>query len=257
MKYCITFIAVCAAFCAGSSRTYAVPELQLYVEGGTYDTVSETWIATGDPLKIWAIGNVAGEGGKGAISDVKLSIAYDGSLAPPTITFTPGTTGGYLGFVDLSTPLMPTYLQTVTDGSSPIMGDGGSLPSHGIFGSGVSWQEFLLGDFTLTDSPIADFGGPLPPAPGSPNEGQVNVYTIDVGDFEGLLHLDLYNSYWSEKHGEVSIKAPFSHDAEGIGGGDNEPPSPVVPEPGSLLIWAFGLAVIGGAGLARRMRGRR
>jgi len=227
-----------AALVAASAReASAIPILQLYVEGGSYDAGSETWVIdAGGTIRLWTIGNVAGEGGKGTIYDVRLSIAYDAG-ASPTVTLTPSTTGGYGGYTDPSTSAAPTYLQTRTDGSAPIMGDGGSLAGHGVFGPGTWWQEYLLGDFSLTDSPIADFITSFPAAP-SETKGQINVYEINSSGFTGTLHFDLYDHYLSRNKVKATF-APFSHDGEGN----------VVPEPGTLMLLGAGVA-----GLAARRR---
>ena len=155
-------------------RTQAVNILQLYIEGATYDTESETWVASGgDTFRIWAIGNVDGDGGKGTIEDVKLSIAY-ASGDTPTISLTSSTTGGFGGFTDPSTPSDPVFSQTVTDGSSPLLGDGSPLPTHDIYGTGTDWTEYYLGDFNLTDSPGGDFSNSLPTPVGA-GGFQINV----------------------------------------------------------------------------------
>src|SRR5678816_3675014 len=69
---------IAAAFSFTAREAAAVPELQIYIEGATYDSASETWVATStSPFRLWVIGNVAGEGGKGPLYDVKLAAAYN------------------------------------------------------------------------------------------------------------------------------------------------------------------------------------
>jgi hypothetical protein len=143
----------------------------------------------------------------------------------------------------------------VSDGSNPKLGDGSSdLPNHGQFGAGRTWQEFSLGDFTLTDSPIGDFIGGVPPA-GMTGEGQINVYEISVTNFDEhpfTIHFDLYDHYYAKK----SIKyvfAPFSHDGENEGGVDVD--VTIVPEPASTTL--FGTAFLGVFGVRRFSRRRK
>src|SRR5688572_501687 len=187
-----------AAFVLGlASPALAVPILQLYVEGADYDAATETWTLTGaDTIRLWTIGNVDGPGSKGTIEDVKLSIAYDAG-ALPTFSLTPTTTGGYGGFTDPSTADAPTLIQTRTDGSVPLLGDGSPLPSHGEYGSQTWWQEFMLGDFTQTDSPVADFIDAFPTAEYT-DAGQINVYEIGVSGYTGTIHFDLYDHVQSQ-----------------------------------------------------------
>lgn len=227
---------------AGASTARAVPALQLYVEGATYSAATETWEITttsSDPIRLWTIANVDGPGGVGAIENVRLAIAYDAAFAP-TISLTSSTTGGLGGFVDPSTPADAAFIQTVTNGDSPTLGDGSSLPNHGIYGAGTHWQEFGLGDFDLTDSPIADFIDAFPSAPGT-TSGQINVYELSVLNGEaGLsLHFDLYDTIVAANHVKF---APFSHD-----GG-----STVVPLPSVLVLASLGFGLVGVA--RRRIR---
>lgn len=252
--------AVAAAVIGASTQTAsAIPVLQIYLEGATYDSVTDTWVfdaSSGDPIRLWTIGNIDGSGGSGApILDVKLAAAYSSSSpGPVTITLTPTTTGGFGGFTDPSTPAAPTFIQTKTDGSSPLLSDGTSLPAHGIYGAGTDWQEFLLGDFSLTDSPVADFSGAVPvPAPIGTNEAQINVYDVVITGTD-LVHFDLYNHIEGAPHAKA-INAPFSHDGEttdggGGGGGGGGAPGPI-PEP---ITAAMGLMSLLGLGFVTRRR---
>jgi len=215
----------------------AIPLLQLYVEGGTYDAVTESWVidfTAGDPVRLWVIGNVAGPGSQGTIHDVKISVAYESSVGPdPVFNITGSTTGGFGGYTDPSTPANPTFLRTVTDGSVPTLFNGSDLPNHGSYGPGVDWQEYSLGNMDSPDSPVGDFIGSFP-APISSNVAQINVYEITVtGDIE-WFHIDAYDHTASR----TRVFAPFSHDAH------------AVPEPAAIV----GLLTLGLGGLFGRSR---
>ncbi len=236
----------------GASQAHAIPILQLYVEGGTYNSTTETWelspagSSNGEPFRLWAIGNVSGPGSKGTIYDVKLSAVYDSSVGPISISLTPTTAdgdGNYLGFNDPSAPLNTGgWIQTVSDGSTPLLGDGSSLASHGEYGSGRTWQEFGLGDFSLSDSQIGDFINSFP-TPGGYG-AQINVYEVrvtgDFGEHPFTIHFDLYDHYVSGSHSKF-VFAPFSHDGGGDGGVDVD--VTIVPEPASTTL--FGTAFLG------------
>jgi hypothetical protein len=216
----------------------AVPLLQLYVEGGTYNEATESWVVEhmGDPIRLWVIGNVAGPGSQGTIYETKLAIAYNTPEGGPAPVFTVdgSTTGGYGGFTDPSTADDATYLRTVTDGSTPTLYDGSSLPGHGIYGQGTDWQEFALGDLDTADSPIADFFNVFPGA-GQADAAQINVYEITIaGDVE-WLHFDLYDHTASR----TRVFAPPSHDADTS-----------MPEPAAVV----GLLTLGIGGLIGRSR---
>ena len=231
-----------------STRAHATPILQLYIEGATYNPATESWEATplnsssGVPFPLWAIGNVDGPGGKGSISDVRLSVAYDAVDEAPTILLTPGTTGGFGGFTDPSIPTgTGTLLQIVTDGSAPILGIDDALPSHGVYGPGTHWQEFSLGDFTLRDSPVPDFIDSFPTET-IPEAAQINVYDVGVLGGSGLtMHFDLYGTI---ERANGARFAPFSHDADAM--------ATIVPEPASVALFCTG--ALGALALKRRRR---
>jgi hypothetical protein len=245
---------IAAAFSLAPRESSAVPILQIYVEGATYDIGTETWVLEGSgtpiPLRLWVIGNTS-QAGSGPnpyapIVDVKLAAAYLNSdvAGPLSISLGSSTTGGYGGFVDPSVSAAVAVLGTHTDGSSPTLGDGSSLPSHGVYGVGTTWQEFGLGDFNFVDSIITDFNGAdASPSPGGP-AGQINVYDVTISGLAdgGSVHFDVYDHVIGKKGKITAFNNPFSHDGEG-GFEEEEEVPPVTPEPASLAIW-------GGIGLA-------
>lgn len=261
---CLTALVICVGF--GAQPAHAIPILQLYAEGATYNPVTETWVlapggsSEGEPFRLWTIGNIAGPGGKGAIADVRLCISYDEAFKDDLqITLTPalaGGTGSYNGFTDSNVPGLPDqnglipenpiqtsngpfYGPVVDDGSAPMLSDGRRLPRHGSFGDGIVWQEFSLGDFDdPQDSLIGDF---IDEFPAELHEGgQVNAYDVSVLSGGGtVLHFDLYNHVGAKNRARF---APFSHDAE------------IIPEASSVVVWSLLGLVFAGAGWRRRRK---
>ena len=147
------------------------------------------------------------------------------------------------GFTDLSIPGAPTFVKTVTDGTAPVLGDGSSLPPHGLFNqTGIYWNEYSLGDFTLTDSPIGDFIDSFP-APSAGKFGQINAYEVAITGTATSVQIDVYDHIVGTNNTWYKF-APFSHDAE-TGG------TPV-PEPGTLAL--LGMGALGLFFVGRRRR---
>lgn len=256
----LSLIAMVVALMATPAQ--AIPLLQLYIEGATYDDGSETWeitAPTDQPLRLWAIGNVDGPGGKGTLSNVRLAIAYDSVFGPaPSFTITPSTTGGYGGFVDPSIAPSPTFLGVYTDGSVPVIIGSTTLAPHGVYGPGTHWQEFDLGEFSLTDSPIADFVDSFPSAPVG-TSGQINVYEITVSGLPAgaTIHFDLYGTYAQGGGAQALVSttnlkatfAPYSHDAGSTVTGSTVTD---VAEPGSLALLGGSLLLFAGMAYGRR-----
>lgn len=245
-------------------RALAYPALQLYLEGGLYDPITESWFlappgsSAGEPFRLWVIGNTSW---KGTIYDVRLSMAYSAAyrtydengniIQDLVVSFSPSTTGGAFGFTDPSVPGMPEFIQAAPAGTVPLLGDGSALPPHGIFGPNTVWQEWLLGDFTLQDSPIGDFVGQIPLSP-STTMGQINVYELSIMFKDGAtahgvtVHFDAYNHVIGNNHVWYRF-VPFSHDADAD--------VTVVPEPGSVA--GLGGLLLGAVTLGSRFWKRR
>ncbi len=239
MKKIITMAVLAFLLLAGVA--YAIPNLQIYIEGATYDPVSQSWITDQTNFKLWVLSDVSG-GNKTGVYDVKLSAAFlasESGIGSITLTPTTVTSGLLPSPGDTSTPGAPVLYTAVPQvGTQPVMGDGSLLPSHGIYGTGIDWLGYNLGDMIAQDSPIGDYITSAPPATW-PDMGQINAYNVTVTGFSEV-HFDAFDHYVNASSGNFSyVNAPFSHDADTVPGGG--PPPFETPEPGTLILVGCGL----------------
>jgi hypothetical protein len=178
----------------------AEPILQLYVEGATYNTSTESWDITSESgtVNVWVIANTDAGGSQGTVYDVNLTVAYDSSDTDAAVSYDGDEQFDQVG--------------TAVTGTSPVLQDGSSMPSHGIYGAGTSYQQFSLGDFDETTSPIADFQGEMPELSGE--GGDIEIYSLTFTG-TGSVHLDAFGYVINERNQQVIVRsAPFSHDAD-------------------------------------------
>jgi hypothetical protein len=199
MKHCFKGIVAGLAIMLVAAGAHAVPVLQIYIEGATYDTNTETWTTSDTEFDLWVIGDVDAHG---AILDVKLVASFFGVSG--SMTLTPTTTAA---IVDPSTPGAAAVFATGT-GSHTV------LPDHGIFNDPTmaGWTDYSLGGMSLTDSPVADFNGSEVFPTTFPDNGQVNVYHVVMEGWT-KVHFDAYGETVDSSSGKKSFwKSPFSHD---------------------------------------------
>jgi hypothetical protein len=210
----------------------AVPLLQLYIAGATYDVLTETWVTESSTFDLWVIGNVEKWG---PIADVHLAMAFY-SHETGSVTFTRTYASDPPGDPSLPPEGTPAFEFTSADGEVPIMNDGQPLPPHGVYGVGRKFHQYSLGDFDLQDSLVGDYIDEFPN--NWPNTGQVNAYTVAVTGYSAV-HFDVFNGF---EGAQGSQFGPFSHDAV------------MTPEPASLVLLLVGAGLASGSGLVRRRR---
>ncbi len=231
---------VLLAFCIAVGPASAIPVLQIYITGADYDKDTETWMVQQGTFDVWVIGAV---GQYGPIYEAQLTMAYH-SRESGQVQLTPGSAEGWIeSFPDPSIPSSPVLREEYgAVGTVPYLLDGTPLPNHGVYGPGVAFYQWALGDFSETDSRVGDFAPGMDPSAWD-QWGQVNLYHMQVLGYSEV-HFDAFNHYAANQNGEKrrDIFVPFSHD----GGG--------VPEPTTLLLVGSGLAGCFLLGLRRRGR---
>lgn len=222
MKSLMLNILAAAIIFLFTSTAQAIPTLQLYMEGSTYDSKSESWtLSTPGTFKLWVLG-------QGGVYDVKLAAAYvTGETG--TISLSPTTASAFYmppSAPDTTTPDNAEFIAYMADGTIPVMGSGAQLPVHGVYGPGTSWTEWFLGDFLETSDMVAD----MTAEPLEWKDGQLNAYDVTVAGFTSV-HFDAYDHTVLTKGKYKFVIAPFSHDAEAT----------PVPEPGTMMLLGVGL----------------
>jgi hypothetical protein len=195
-----TFVSVLALALLATSAQ-AIPVLQIYVEGATYDPNTETWVTSQSDFKLWVVGDVDAFG---PIQGATLTASFFGLGG--SISFAPGTTAL------ITDPSVPAGLALAGSGT----GGHPVLPPHGIFNDATlhHWEDWAMGDMSLTDSPIGDYNG-SPAWPVSfPDNGQVNVYDVHVEGWT-KVHFDAYGTTVDTTDGKATTwKTPGSHDGQ-------------------------------------------
>ncbi len=184
-----TFLGFCGVFMllaiVAPQPAWAVPDLQLYVEGATWDPQTETWVTATSSFDLQVL--VANH----VIHDVYVAVAIppDGDPAGGTVTLggSPVTISSSLGV--------------------PIMSNGHALPGHGLYPT--YFGTYFLGDLVPTAAtPVQDKqpGG----GGGWSTLGLIVTIPVTITGF-AAVHFDVFNHI----DGESRVRfAPFSHDTE-------------------------------------------
>ncbi len=252
--------------CGSISQAWAIPNLQIYIPGATYDISSETWIIGSYNYDLMVVGANLN------IYDVKIAIAVpegeDGNISLSWL-------GNSQADVNLNENVgidYTTYWNAYSnanhtssnhdystyafckaaEGDYPLMGDGTPLAGHGVFPT--DFYEYYIGDFGADVEDVYNFN---PPDGYSGDSYYIN-YPDDLSDLDSgrgeikAFHLEVTGYTWADivayDHVEKSngkakyVFSPFSHD------GGVTP----VPEPATMLLLGSGL--IGLAGFRKRFR---
>lgn len=184
-----TFYAMCGLLVllalVGAQPALAVPDLQLYVDGATYDPQTETWVTASSSFTLQVL--VANN----TLEDVYVAAAIPSDSDP---------SGGTVS-------LGGTVIGIPSTQGTPMMSNGHLLPGHGIYPT--YFGTYFLGDLVPTAAtPVQDMqpGG----GGGWSTLGLVVNIPVVISGFSSV-HFDVFDHI----AGDTRVRfAPFSHDAE-------------------------------------------
>ena len=216
----------------------AVPDLQLFIDGATYDGDTETWVlATTGGVDLYVIS--ANEEHYDVI--VSMSLIGFGEFDDPSVVSVSGFDNTPSAWTWGFAPVF----------SAPEFDNNEDVPPHGIWptwyaedSTGHYYTSDFVGD-VQPDENTGEYWSPAPdpeyPGASANASGSYKLFSLSIDAPVGTaLHFDAYTLI----NGELDEFAPFSHDATAT----------VVPEPGTILLMSTGLLGLGLSAIRRRKR---
>lgn len=216
---------------------FAVPDIQLFIDGATYDWGTQSWVAsTEGSVDVYVVS------ANDAKADIIVCAALGPTDNPATMTVDFGGTVINPGDWVYGNPPLP-----------PGWDPGGDLAPHGVYPTnfaeihtGAYGLGMMVGDVqpdTLNGGEYWD-PSPTPAFPGAPANasGDWKMFTVDItGPVGSSVHFDAYTL---NPDGTIDKFAPFSHDAT----------TTLVPEPATIVLMGSGLFGLGLGAYRKRKR---
>ena len=240
----------------------AVPTLQLYGPGSTYDTTTESWLTYDNPSELWVVG-AQSPSKLIRVDQPTLLIAVPDDCWDPFVSLTLKTiTDHPLDNNPLALSEIVLTKDNLTSGDAAGSPEdfglygGKKFPPHDVYPArfwAVDLSSFLYPDSMPSFLDVAGAGETVadynPGASGS-TAGDIQYYEISYepygGDLKFSVDLIGYAGKWEW------VKAPFSHNLEA------ESPEPVVPipEPSVMTLLVMGTTALSLRVVRRKRRGR-
>lgn len=261
LKGIISFTVMIGILLGFSLESSAIPNLQIYIPGATYDTATETWVINSYDYQLWVIGAHL------EVNDVKITAAFptdeNGSIhvtwLDPSSSDYGGTEYPNISTVTFIDPDLVTHdtnrlsyeayrtsyatsnpnPATYGFGSgTPLDGDGAQIPSHGVFPT--DFYEYFIGDLG-TDKTVQNY---IPGDEwGDIADGEIKKFDISVSGYS-WVDIIAYDHVIKSNNKAKYVFTPFSHDG-----------ASTIPEPATMLLLGSGLLGLGWFGRKKTKNG--